>query len=63
MMGRSVDGPAPYKDIAASLRSRIVGGELPRRLPTEVMLSRQYGVARNTLRRRCARSRPRVSLP
>jgi len=50
-MGRSADGPAPYKDIAASLRTRIVRGELPRQLPKEITLSRQYGVARNTLRR------------
>ncbi|MDG4824914.1 GntR family transcriptional regulator [Asanoa sp. WMMD1127] len=50
-MARSADRPAPYKDIAASLRTRIVRGELHKQLPKEITLTRQYGVARNTLRR------------
>lgn len=42
-----------YKNIAAALRERIVGGEFVpgATLPSESALCGQYGVARNTLRR------------
>src|SRR5262245_58544687 len=41
-----------YRRIAAELRQKITGGELPpgSRLPTEPELVERYGVARNTIR-------------
>jgi DNA-binding GntR family transcriptional regulator len=45
-----------YKDITAALRHRITSGEFApgAPLPSEMTLCREYGVARNTLRRALA---------
>ncbi|MFI7438659.1 GntR family transcriptional regulator [Nonomuraea indica] len=50
------DAPYRYQGIAAELRARIEGGELPPggALPSEAELRRQYGASRNTVRQALA---------
>lgn len=48
------EGPVPpYRQVAAVLRDRIRGGEIPpgRRIPSLVELESEYGLARDTLRK------------